>query len=145
MPPGSGMREEIRRWYGAPGVQASCLDLQERHGVDVSLLLALLWLASRGREIGPGEAAAAAAAARRWREGAVLPLRRARRWLKQEGAAVTALRAQIQEAEIEAELLLMERVIGALAPDLPAPAHPSPPDLLNMRSVASIAPWLVAR
>ena len=36
--------------YGRPGVEACCLRLQDRLGVDVNLLLLCCWLAARGHD-----------------------------------------------------------------------------------------------
>jgi len=36
--------------YGRPGVAAACLDLQDRHGCDVNLILYALWLGRAGGE-----------------------------------------------------------------------------------------------
>ena len=135
------MREEIAGWYAGPGVREACLGLQERHGVDVSLFLALLWMAAHGAEIGEDEARRAAATARRYREGTVLPLRRARRWLKGEAEAFQKLRAQIQAAEIEAEFLLMERCVAEIAPHILEASPPISPT--RMTTVASLANLLI--
>ena len=35
--------------YGRPGVAPACLELQERRGLDVNVLMFCLWLAQSGR------------------------------------------------------------------------------------------------
>ena len=49
--------------YARPGVAPACLDLQERHGADVNLLLFACWLSASGR--GALDAALLAAARRK--------------------------------------------------------------------------------
>lgn len=45
-------------FYGRPHVPAACLTLQYRHGVDVNVLLFLLWAGHKGRAIEPSDVAA---------------------------------------------------------------------------------------
>ncbi len=104
------MREFVGRVYGAEGVREACLQLQEEAGVDVALMLALVWIGWGGGRVEPGEARRLEAEVREWREEAVGGLRRVRRWLR--GRGEEDLRAMVQAAEIEAEWRLMERVIG---------------------------------
>ena len=95
--------------YGKPGVAPACLALQERHGLDVNVLMFCLWLGASGR--GPVPAATLAeafAAAEAWHEEAVRPLRAVRRRLKTpvgsaDPALAQALRTRIQKIEIDAE------------------------------------------
>lgn len=94
--------------YGRPGVAEECLGLQDRFGVDVSLLLVCLWLgreggvALSGAEFDSLEAVAAA-----WRDLAVTPLRGVRRGLKASALMrhepVAGFRQRLQKTEIEAE------------------------------------------
>jgi uncharacterized protein (TIGR02444 family) len=108
--------------YGAPGVSAACLELQERRGADVNLLLYAAFVGWSGR--GRLDAAALAtcrAAVRPWTEAAVLPLRGVRRALKGDLGAITAadaaaLRQRVAAVEIAAEQLEQQ----ALAARLPA-------------------------
>jgi uncharacterized protein (TIGR02444 family) len=117
--------------YARPGVSEACLELQETAGVDVNVLLYLLWLGAHGRRLGRAEVAAAAALTEAWRRELVGPLRQARRASKQSPAgfdagAVAGLRLQIKRAELEAERLQQEalyaqRPIGELG----EPSEPS--------------------
>ncbi len=95
--------------YARPGVAPACLVLQDRHDVDVNALLFCLWLAESGR--GPVPRArleAALAGAGDWHEDVVRALRAVRKRLKSpvgaaDPALAQALRAQVQQVEIEAE------------------------------------------
>ncbi len=97
-------------FYAAPGVEESCLALQDRRGADVNLVLLALWAASRGRLLDTETIATAERIARPWRETVTEPIRAARRALKEppagfDGEAASALRRRLQALEIEAERL----------------------------------------
>ena len=112
--------------YGKPGVAPACLALQERHGLDVNVLMFCLWLAASGR--GPVRAATLAeafAAAEAWHAEAVRPLRAVRRRLKTpvgpaDPALAQALRARIQKIEIDAEHIEQLTLANTAAAALPA-------------------------
>lgn len=97
--------------YAGEGVARACLDLQDRHGIDVNVLLFCCWLGASGR--GRIERAALAALVGRiaaWQERVVVPLRQLRRLLASgEGLPMpgteetTALRRRVADAEIDAE------------------------------------------
>src|SRR6266571_7498544 len=70
------------RLYRAPGVADACIALQEEAGVDVNLLLFLLWQATQRRKYSPAEVAALEGRIGPWRETTVIPLRAVRRALK---------------------------------------------------------------
>jgi uncharacterized protein (TIGR02444 family) len=68
--------------YGRPGVEAACLELQRRHGVDVNLVLLCCWQAARGAELDPATLSRAAAAVASWQAEVVRPLRALRQRLR---------------------------------------------------------------
>jgi len=97
--------------YNRPGVADLCLDLQDRYGQNVPLLLWAVW---RG-----GDVPAAIALARQWEDEVVGPLRGVRRRLKGRAGA-EFLREQVKVVELEAERALMtelEHLAGAVADD----------------------------
>jgi uncharacterized protein (TIGR02444 family) len=101
------------RLYGERDFAGACLALQDRHGVDVNVLLFLLWAAQNGRRIEEEGVGAILAAVDAWHRSVVAPLRTARRYLRTPPADVqagpaAALRQRIQEAELEAERLQQE-------------------------------------
>src|SRR5277367_6236591 len=115
--------------YGAPGVSAACLELQERRGADVNLLLyaAFVGISGRGR-LDPAELARCRAAVRPWSELVVTRLRQVRRALKQDlgavsAAAAAALRQRLAALEIDAEQL--EQMALAARLGVPSPAAPA--------------------
>lgn len=120
------------RVYGTPGVAPACLELQARHGVDVTLMLFCLWHGSV-REVPLGrDLPDLMAAARDWQEHTVLPIRSARQWLKPRAEGLeapegTRLYKAVLGMEIEcehAELLILARQAQALCGE---PAHGAGP------------------
>lgn len=96
--------------YSSAAVQKACIDLQDGSGVDVNVLLYVLWHARHRRQLTPADARAVLAALEGWRVEVVVPLRTARRNLKTpplalDGAGAAALRAIVKKAELEAERL----------------------------------------
>jgi uncharacterized protein (TIGR02444 family) len=99
--------------YERPGVKEALLALQDRHGVNVVLLLWRLWLRARDRTVDPATEAAATALCAAWRADAIAPLRATRDALKAPPAAIDpadarALRRAVLEAELDAERLALE-------------------------------------
>ncbi len=96
--------------YASPAVQQACLELQDGSGVDVNVLLYMLWQSRCGRVITREGAMVVLQAVDPWRLDVVVPLRTARRNLKTPPGAVDpsgaeVLRAIVKKAELEAERL----------------------------------------
>ena len=97
--------------YGAGAVQEECLDLQDRFGLDVNLILLCTFVgAVRGITLTADDIASARDEVRQWHEGIVRPLRAARRNLKavalkdaKETAAAAQLRSHVKSVELESE------------------------------------------
>lgn len=113
--------------YGGEGVAQACLDLQDRRGIDVNLLLFCLWCAT-DRQVAYDTAAfrIILAAAGDWQETVIHPMRAARRRLKAGSphlpeATTAALRREVLAAEIACEHG-EQLIIVAAAETLPAPA-----------------------
>ena len=107
--------------YGAPGVAAECLHLQDVHEQSVPLLLWAAWCAQSGRAPDEDAIEGAVDTTRVWADQAVVPLRDLRRALKTRRPDMDdddreAVRAQVKAAELEAERRLMLALEG-LAPD----------------------------
>ena len=102
------------RFYRQPQVADACIALQEEAGVDVNLLLFLLWQATHARKLSAAEVAGLEGRIVAWRDMTVVPLRAVRRALKSRPpplvAAATAelFRTRIKAAELEAERLQQE-------------------------------------
>jgi uncharacterized protein (TIGR02444 family) len=111
------------RFYRNPEVAAACIALQDEAGVDVNVLLFLLWNATLKRTLPPAAVADLDKRIGAWREAAVIPLRELRRALKRpppvvEPGAAEAFRTRVKAAELEAERL-QQQTMYALAPSLP--------------------------
>jgi uncharacterized protein (TIGR02444 family) len=118
------------RFYRQPGVADACIGLQDECGVDVNLLMFLLWLATAGRRIAPRDVEILCATAGPWRDEVVAPLRALRRRLKDEAPTlvernlVELFRTRIKAVELEAERLQQEALF-ARAPRLATADEPS--------------------
>src|SRR5438874_13750222 len=80
--PGSPFWRFSLRFYREPAVADACIALQEQAGIDVNLLLFLLWHATRKRTLSKTEVENFEAAVAPWRDATVIPLRGVRRALK---------------------------------------------------------------
>ena len=116
------------QFYRMPGVADACIALQDEAGVDVNLLLFLLWNASLGRQLSRADVEDVERQVAEWREGVVIPLRELRRHLKFPPSlihkdAAEAYRTRIKRVELEAERLQQEALF-ALAQAAP-PGRPA--------------------
>jgi uncharacterized protein (TIGR02444 family) len=98
--------------YAGEGVAEACLDLQERRGCDVNILLFCCWLGASGRPtLTADRLRAILKASDAWQADIVRPLRAVRRLLKDRpwpelGAmpeTVDAVRRRVADAELAAE------------------------------------------
>lgn len=94
--------------YARPGVPPACLALQDEAGVDVNVMLYLLYLAGRKRQLSIEEVRRIDDTVANWREQVVRPLRGVRRVLKGDAAPLPGpdaerLRSQVKKIELEAE------------------------------------------
>lgn len=122
---GNGLEAYAAALYARPGVAEACLELQDRQGADVNLLLAACWLAARGARLDPDAAEQLRELAAAWRENVVAPLRQARRALRPlaadlggsaAGSRAARLRAEVAAVELEAERLVEGLLEAAAAP-----------------------------
>jgi uncharacterized protein (TIGR02444 family) len=101
------------QFYRLPGAAEACIALQEEAGVDVNLLLFLLWHGARQRRLTAEEIAGLDQKLAGWRDLTVIPLRAIRRALKSppalvEAGSAEAFRTRIKGVELEAERLQQE-------------------------------------
>lgn len=110
-------------FYRNAEVATACIALQDEAGVDVNLLLFLLWSATQKKTLSQGAVAELDGMIAPWRSNAVIPLRAVRRALKQPPPVVDAgdaeaFRTRIKAAELDAERL-QQHTMYRLAPSLP--------------------------
>jgi uncharacterized protein (TIGR02444 family) len=105
------------RIYGEPGVSAALIELQDRFGRDVNLVLYCCWVAASGRgHLSADDLARADAAVAAWRGGVVEPLRAARRAAKQAPPVETdGFYERIKKIELDAERI-SHRCLSGVAP-----------------------------
>jgi uncharacterized protein (TIGR02444 family) len=109
--------------YGSEGVADACLHLQNRHDLDVNLVLLAAFVgAERRQRLTSSSLEAARACVDAWHREVVRPLRAVRQRLKTGPAPapneITAhLRRRLQQVEIDAEVIELDQ-LGALIPVL---------------------------
>jgi uncharacterized protein (TIGR02444 family) len=107
--------------YGQDGVSPACLRLQDRHGVDVNVVLYAVWVASLGAELTDTDVAAAARRVDDWHVLVVRGLRVIRTELKANpnGAPpelADSFRDGVKKLELDSER--MEHIVlGSEVPD----------------------------
>ncbi len=104
--------------YARPGVPAACLDLQDRRGLDVVLLLYACWLGVRSRGLTREQGATLIASTQSWRFEVVRPLRRLRRRLRVGHEGIPRdrsepVRSLVKQAELAAERALIAILAAA--------------------------------
>lgn len=96
-------------FYAKPQVADACLELQNRGGVDVNVLLFGIWLGSAfAHPLSAEEIGQIAQTTEPWNASVVRPLRELRTHLKpraQHDMAVSQLRQQVKDSELFAEKL----------------------------------------
>ncbi len=120
--------------YGRDGVKDACLALQDRHGLDVNMLLFCCWLAAEGHVPLPdAQLAAAMARIRVWHTDVVAKLRAVRRRIADgmppaPQGQTQALREQILALELDGERIEQHMLADAApkAPDRPVSAQQRP-------------------
>ena len=117
--PGGALWAFATAFYGRPGIEAALLGLQDEDGVDVPILIALLYAGLQGLALAPEQLGALLDTALTWQAKAIAPLRVARRALKSAAGDTPdtereTLRAQVTSAELAAERLLINRLEALL-------------------------------
>ncbi len=117
-------------YYRGAGVSEACLELQDNCGVDVNVVLFLLWMASQKRQLAADQVRRLADKVRPWQMDVIGPIRALRRRLKTDAPLLDKgpaelFRTKIKAIELESERLQQEAMY-ALAADLAAAPAPSP-------------------
>ncbi|MBL8711245.1 MAG: TIGR02444 family protein, partial [Rhodospirillaceae bacterium] len=107
--------------YCRPPVATACLSLQDRRGVDVNLILAICWLATRGQVAGAEAQAAAIAAVAPWNKAVLKQLREVRRGIDAAFAEVEktdrqSIKHGLLSVELECERVAQQKILVALEP-----------------------------
>ena len=113
-------------FYRRPGVAGACITLQDEAGVDVNVMLYLLYLAARGRAIHVDDMRSIEAVTAPWRDAVVVPIREIRRKLKAplgafEPEVTSGLRDDIKRIELAAERIESQALESLIALDAAQP------------------------
>jgi uncharacterized protein (TIGR02444 family) len=108
--PGSPFWRFSLRFYRKPGVADACIALQDGCGVDVNILLFLLWLATERRCVRTAAVRELCARTAPWRNDVVAPLRTIRRRLKDGSALIERSAAEVFRARVKSLELASERL-----------------------------------
>jgi uncharacterized protein (TIGR02444 family) len=116
-------------YYRGAGVSEACLELQDNCGVDVNVVLFLLWLASQKRTLAADQVKLIADKVRPWQIDVIGPIRALRRMLKSDAplldkGSAELFRTKIKAIELESEKL-QQQAMYAMAPNLKAETAPS--------------------
>lgn len=114
------------RTYRKPGVADACLALQDRHGLDVNVLLFCCWFGCTRGVVDDRLWDRVLAFSEPWADNVVRPLRAVRTWMKHTGCTqpnisndeCMKLREEIKRIELKAEQL-QENTLQSLAEDSP--------------------------
>lgn len=125
------------RLYGREGVAAACLGLQERHQLDVNILLFCIWSAVEdGRALSLEEMRAVLDGVAEWHDQVVRPLRAVRQRMKDgvpgmDKELVESVRKRVLGAELECEHVEQFMLAGLAAAERGAADRASPDGALQ--------------
>jgi uncharacterized protein (TIGR02444 family) len=97
-------------YYRGVGVSEACLELQDNCGVDVNVVLFLLWMASQKRQVAAAEVKRLADKVRPWQVDVIGPIRALRRRLKADAPLLDKGSAELFRTKIKAIELESERL-----------------------------------
>ncbi len=113
--------------YQQPGIAQLCIDLQDRFGANVNLVLFACWVGNRGRRLDGSNLRAALAEISDWNKRVTQPLRSRRRALDPGRAGVAQEKQRLLAKELDAEREEQARLLNWFdthSPSLPvAPAE----------------------
>jgi len=98
----------VLNYYGRKGVSEALIGLQDSYGIDVNMLLFLVWVAAQRRSLGADDVQRVSEASHAWQRNVVVPIRAVRRLLKENPPLVSAdtaaaFRKKVQAVELEGE------------------------------------------
>ena len=104
-------------YYRGAGVSEACLELQDNCGVDVNVMLFLLWQATLKRQLGATQVKALAEKVGPWQIDVIGPIRGLRRMLKGNAPLLDKgpaelFRTRIKAIELESERLQQEAMFA---------------------------------
>lgn len=128
-------------FYGKSGIEAKLIDLQDRLGLDVNLLLFACWTGATGRgRLSDNLWRKLISGTEEWRRKVVEPLRAVRRYSKGTVDA-GAFREKLKALELEAERAEQETIMSLAQPPEPAAIAA---DAVMADVVANLRAYIVA-
>jgi uncharacterized protein (TIGR02444 family) len=114
-------------YYRGAGVSEACLELQDNCGVDVNVVLFLLWMASQKQQIAVDAVKRLADKVRPWQVDVIGPIRTLRRRLKGDAPLLDKgpaelFRTKIKAVELESERLQQEAMYALASTVVSEPA-----------------------
>lgn len=131
-------------FYRQAGIADACIALQDGCGVDVNLLLFVMWLAAARQRLAQTDVQKLDDAVRGWRDMTIIPVRDVRRALKGQSTLIAAgaqeaFRTRIKAIELEAERLQQEALYAMTRHGpLGTPAAPSEAVRANVAAYARV-------
>ena len=112
----------VLNYYGRKGVSDALIGLQDSQGIDVNMLLFLMWLAGQKQSVSANDAKVVSDTSHGWQRSVVVPIRAVRRLLKDNAPlvapdAAAAFRKKVQAIELEGEQLQLN-AMAAMTPKL---------------------------
>jgi uncharacterized protein (TIGR02444 family) len=132
----------VLNYYGRKGVSEALIGLQDQHGIDVNMLLFLMWLAAQRKCLAADDVAQVSKVSQPWQHAVVVPIRGVRRLLKESAPliaaeAAAAFRKKVQAIELEGEQLQLNAMADLAARFKPTSA-PSEEEAAR-RNIATFA------
>jgi uncharacterized protein (TIGR02444 family) len=120
----------VLNYYRQQGVSEAAVVLQDTAGIDVNMILFLMWLSSQKKTLAEADMRKLGENSHGWQRSVVVPIRNIRRLLKENAPfvaqeAALAYRKKIQAIEIEGEQLQLNGMADA-ANSLPTQSVGSP-------------------
>jgi uncharacterized protein (TIGR02444 family) len=117
----------VLNYYGRKGVSEALIGLQDSQGIDVNMLLFLMWMAAQKKSVAAGDIKLVSEASYPWQRSVVVPIRGVRRLLKDNAPlvasdAAAAFRKKVQAIELEGEQLQLNAMAALAAKLAPASA-----------------------
>jgi uncharacterized protein (TIGR02444 family) len=117
----------VLNYYGRKGVSEALIGLQDSQGIDVNMLLFLMWMAAQKKSVAAGDVKLVSETSHPWQRSVVVPIRGVRRLLKDNAPlvaadAAAAFRKKVQAIELEGEQLQLNAMAALAAKLTPASA-----------------------
>ena len=134
----------VLNYYGRKGVSDGLIGLQDNHGIDVNMLLFLMWMAAQGKCVATEDVKFVSTTSHAWQRAVVVPIRAVRRLLKENAPlvpaeAAAAFRKKVQAIELEGEQLQLNAMAALVGRLKPAQASPEEAARRNVKTFEAVA------